>query len=165
MEYYVSIGTPAGCFGNDSFKMIIVGDQLLKTNENMYKVWSAFVGIRSIEQAAEVIDMSEREIEKELQPMLDAGLIIPAKDVLDCIALRQGLGWGYDDNTNDFVINWGSPVHVPYTSYYIWCCCDGKMSLGETVNLMRENGMEIDNETTLKAVHTLLRRNVLLLGE
>lgn len=163
MDYYVSLGVPAGRLSEDASPMIIMGDQMLSVSKKTYAVWSAFVGIRSVFQAAAALKLTEKQMETEMKTLLESGIVVSANDVLHHTAIRQGLGWGYDANTQDCVINWGGPIHVPHTSYMVWCCCDGKMELGRIVGLLRKEGMKLDDETARKAVHTLLRRNVLLL--
>lgn len=165
-----SIGVPVGVIDNSTDGYFFANDRLLRMRGVAFRIWGQFMQGNEADKAIRAVRkhtaMNVDEIEQIIQQLQTVELLADEDALFQHKPQRFGRGLGRIPDSEKCTVFLNTAVEVNYGSYLIWCYCDGKVSLQETISkLNAEFDVQLRKEQVLPCIHELLQKNLLAFVE
>lgn len=168
MVEYISVGCPVGRLNKEEMQYFFAGGQLLGLNSAVYKTWLCFLGGNYMENVIKNPDLLQDAepdaLRARMEEMAEAGLIIPEDEAEQYVPLREGIGVGYNDEHDCYLIYTNRVNTLDYIAYLIWSYSDGRRKLQDILEQLQKLGLSVTKEEGKQALLALLRKSVLFLS-
>lgn len=167
MTKYISLGTPCGKLDASGQYYTLYRGNLYGMPSICYSLWNSFrCGdyFETISAAYAADEKEKAELANGYEDLKRLNLIIQLQDAIHYLPMRQGIGLGWIQEKDNYMVQCPSTdVCIPFLCYFIWCYADGKTSLMQIRQNLRKQGFDISDEAFVNAFYQILETEALTL--